>query len=424
MFTRKKVDEYLWQDREILFDAPTYLLQLRKGEELIAKIPNVQDAKSSRSYQEGNLHLTNLRLMLIMKKSNVNLSIGLHTISAVEVSDQDTREMAGGGLFESVCIFSTFETTRFSFTFTKRQMETAGHSHTSVNSKNNHILSRVIISVLNAYGTSTMYREVVYHSHLLFSSPPPQSTSSSLSIAGASNLPKSNSGAEQKRDLNAFVCLPGEKVVREINGAMRVTISRPGEGTLGNLIITTFRVVWYAHFTSTALSNNNVSFPYIQCRWIRTVDTSIGQLICIDSLFSQNKNQDRECQQLLLSIQPLDTQKPIAEEILSYRNLFMEKPHFWPPRSLDSADSLCEGDDADRRTSNGGNEENENVLSYEESGSDAFAAYYENASKDRDRRVVFSEEIGLAIEEPVGDSTIADLWHIEAEIRIPSSGNS
>ena len=46
----------------------------------------------------------------------------------------------------------------------------------------------------------------------------------------------------------------------------------------------------------------------------------------------------------------------------------------------------------------------------EEDGADLFAAYFADASKDRDRDVVYDETLGLAIESVRDGWTIEKLW--------------
>jgi hypothetical protein len=46
----------------------------------------------------------------------------------------------------------------------------------------------------------------------------------------------------------------------------------------------------------------------------------------------------------------------------------------------------------------------------EEDGSDLFAAYFADASKDRDRDVVFDDYLGLAVEQLRDGWTVEKLW--------------
>ncbi len=50
------------------------------------------------------------------------------------------------------------------------------------------------------------------------------------------------------------------------------------------------------------------------------------------------------------------------------------------------------------------------VAGTEEDSTDLFAAYFADASKDRDRDVVFDESLGLAVESVREGWTVEKLW--------------
>lgn len=56
------MSDAIWQHREIRFDVAFSQLSLRKGENLIDSIPNVEDTKGNNG-DRGNLLITNLRLI-------------------------------------------------------------------------------------------------------------------------------------------------------------------------------------------------------------------------------------------------------------------------------------------------------------------------------------------------------------------------
>ena len=66
--------EYIWQDRDIKFDANPTLLSCRKGEVIIDSINSVEDTKGNNG-ERGSLIVTNLRIIWVSHQNpNVNLS--------------------------------------------------------------------------------------------------------------------------------------------------------------------------------------------------------------------------------------------------------------------------------------------------------------------------------------------------------------
>jgi Bardet-Biedl syndrome 5 protein len=66
--------EFIWQDREIVFDAKPQLLECRRGEVAIDSINSVEDTKGNNG-ERGSLIITNLRIMWISHANNkINLS--------------------------------------------------------------------------------------------------------------------------------------------------------------------------------------------------------------------------------------------------------------------------------------------------------------------------------------------------------------
>ena len=76
--------QYIWQDREIRFDAQPRLLENRSGEFIIDSINSVEDTKGNNGMR-GSLVVTNLRILWIAHKGKHNLSIGLKTVLNINI---------------------------------------------------------------------------------------------------------------------------------------------------------------------------------------------------------------------------------------------------------------------------------------------------------------------------------------------------
>lgn len=67
--------EFVWQDREIIFDAKPQQLECRRGEVAIDSINSVEDTKGNNG-ERGSLIITNLRIMWIAHaNTRINLSM-------------------------------------------------------------------------------------------------------------------------------------------------------------------------------------------------------------------------------------------------------------------------------------------------------------------------------------------------------------
>ncbi|GBG24564.1 Bardet-Biedl syndrome 5 protein-like [Hondaea fermentalgiana] len=84
----------LWQDRELKFDAPRRLFELRKGERVLDSINSVEDTKGNNGMR-GSLVVTNLRLQWLSHKSKRT------NLSAI-VKDKSLRILPGEEIYQTL----------------------------------------------------------------------------------------------------------------------------------------------------------------------------------------------------------------------------------------------------------------------------------------------------------------------------------
>lgn len=93
--TTMTMGQYIWQDREIRFDAAPRHLENRQGEFIIDSINSVEDTKGNNG-ERGSLVVTNLRILWIAHKNNrTNLSIGLKTVVNINIRKAKSKVRGG-----------------------------------------------------------------------------------------------------------------------------------------------------------------------------------------------------------------------------------------------------------------------------------------------------------------------------------------
>ena len=60
-----QLSEFIWQDREIIFDGRGNQMDLRRGEVMIDSINSVEDTKGNNG-ERGSMIVTNLRLLQLL----------------------------------------------------------------------------------------------------------------------------------------------------------------------------------------------------------------------------------------------------------------------------------------------------------------------------------------------------------------------
>ena len=202
----KAFSNFVWQDREIRFDAHPRDLKYRNGEFEIDSINSVEDTKGNNGIR-GSLSVTNLRLVWCSHRSSrTNLSIGYSCITRVSIMTASSRLR---GSTQALFIMTGFQNSRFEFIFTSLVRASPR-------------LFTTMQAVHRAYETTKLYRD--------------------LKLQGA--LIKDG----------ALSVLPEERVINKVNAVWNLSSD---QGNLGTFYITNVRVVWHANMAK----NFNVSIP-------------------------------------------------------------------------------------------------------------------------------------------------------------------
>jgi len=286
-----------WQDREVLFDLPAELLRLRSGERLVDCLASVEDSKGG-VLSKGTLMVTNLRFIFLETKHGRNMSVGLGCIvratlrgvntftpatdTGTESSPQSstgtgTASNGGGGggnvaassgpllLQKSasalVIVARALDKARFEFVFTAPPAKTPPRTFRRL---------RLLVA---SYESTRPYRDLIARGsnivrngslvllHHATAKAHAQKGSKDSGSSGEANSDPSNhstsAGGAAGGGRNGALpqhhqqpCPPGseEEVFDTVGGVFN--LSGTGEsnsgGTLGTLVLTNVRVVWFA----------------------------------------------------------------------------------------------------------------------------------------------------------------------------------
>ncbi|XP_002734271.1 BBSome complex member BBS5-like [Saccoglossus kowalevskii] len=217
-----------------------------------------------------------------------------------------------------------------------------------------------VISVHRAYETSKMYRD--------------------LKLRGALINNKQ------------LKLLPQEQVYDQINGVWNLSSD---QGNLGTFFITNVRLVWHANMNDSF----NVSVPYLQMRTVKIRDSKFGLALVLETSVQSGGYV------LGFRIDPVEKLQEVVKEIQSLHRVYSASPVFGvefenedKPQGLEDLMIETVQDDVE--------------IVNEDEQSDAFAAYFADGDKQKDRPPVYSEELGLAIEKLKDGFTLSGLWEV------------
>lgn len=342
-------DDAIWHDREIRFDLNPVLLKPRRGEFVIDTLDSVEDTKGNNG-ERGSLTVTNLRMVwTCQKNSRVNLSIGYHAIISITIHAVHSRLR---GNTQALYVLTKFNGSRFEFIFTNLV-------------RNSPRLFTTVQAVHKAYESTRLYRD--------------------LKLRGAIVRDKE------------LILLPQEQVYSRFGGVWNLSSE---QGNLGTMIVSNIRVVWFANLAE----NFNVSIPYPQIQSINVRDSKFGMALVIET------SQSSGAYVLGFRVDPGDRLEPVAKEIQSLHKLFAPNPIFGVEFSVEEKAPELEQlkvAPAVDQVQIVGNEDLE-LVKGGTVGDFAYSVYFADAaSKDRDREVEFSPELGLAVEKWHEDQTTA-----------------
>jgi Bardet-Biedl syndrome 5 protein len=186
-----------------------------------------------------------------------------------------------------------------------------------------------------------------------------------------------------------LIPLPSEQIYHKYPGVWNVTTE---QGQVGFLYISNIRIAWF----STSSESFNVSLPYVQIRTIKKKDSSSQSLVIIEicKLYGN----------YLLTFRT-DKSEEIFSEIFRFFRIYVENPILGLEVSVQEAPATEVP--AQPRVF----DDIEIVEPAFSGQSQASAAYcmIENSSKGQ---IVFSEELGLAIEATPEGISIEQLWRV------------
>ena len=117
-------------------------------------------------------------------------------------------------------------------------------------------------------------------------------------------------------------------------------------------------------------------------------------------------------------VEPPERMALLEKEVCALREAFFAAPDFGVQFTEEDAEEGGEGGGSGARASLAAGSEDVEIVSSlrvgregEGEGRDAYAAYLAEGSKAGDRAVVFSSELGLAVEAPPAGMTVSELWH-------------
>ncbi|KAL4222449.1 Bardet-Biedl syndrome 5 protein [Mactra antiquata] len=185
--------------------------------------------------------------------------------------------------------------------------------------------------------------------------------------------------------------LPLEQIYDKISGVWNLSSD---QGNLGTFFITNVRLVWHANINESF----NVSIPYLQMKTIKIRDSKFGLALVVESSTQSGGYV------LGFRIDPVEKLQQVHKELLSLHKVYSNCPVFGVefeeeerPQGLDELTIERVKDDVEIET---------------EGQTDAFAAYFADGNKNKDREPVYSEELGLAIEKLKDGFTLSGLWDV------------
>jgi len=172
------------------------------------------------------------------------------------------------------------------------------------------------------------------------------------------------------------------------------------QGNLGSFYITNVRIVWFANLAE----GFNVSLPWTQIKNIKIKESKFGTALVLEtSEFSGNYV-------LGFKLESLDE---VYTEITALYKVYTVNPIFGVECALEEVNH-----DIEKVTVPRVEDEIMMVESSEMAPNAASSQYYITAGaddankKDKKKTIVFSDEIGLAVEKPPEGLTLEKLWKI------------
>ncbi|KAK0420806.1 hypothetical protein QR680_014901 [Steinernema hermaphroditum] len=190
--------------------------------------------------------------------------------------------------------------------------------------------------------------------------------------------------------------LPGEQLAERAEGVWNLSSET---GNLGVMLLTNIRVVWFASMNN----HYNVSIPYLQLASCRIRDSRFGYALVIETSLHSGEYV------LGFRIDPENRLQAICKTIQILQRAYLKKPNFgvqYVKEVVVNEDEIPEEKPPKDNI----------IIDNRPLRADAFAAYFTDKHKNEGpRQPVFSEELGVAIEELKPGFTLSDLWNIQVD---------
>ncbi|CAN7996882.1 unnamed protein product [Ixodes hexagonus] len=348
----------LWQDRDVRFDVSNQELQYGSGEEQLDKLCAVEDTKGN-SGDKGKLDKQEVALGKNVTLTMPCICTGTLYVTNLRIIWQSNARARVNLSVGFNCVTGvstrTVNSKLCGIAEALYLMTKANNSRFEFIFTNSLVTEhpRLITSVLNtfkAYSASKLYRDLHLRAALLHN--------------------------KQLR------LLPREEVCSQVHGVWNLSSD---QGNLGTFHITNVRIVWHANMNESF----NISLPYVQVAAIRTRESKFGKALVIETSESSGGYV------LGFKVDPMEKLLQVHKELVSLLKVHRAKP-------LLGVDALLEKQKtAVNRTS---------VSKTMPTLPQAYLA--DGGSHDRDREVVLSPELGLAVEKLPDGFTLASLWEV------------
>ena len=280
---------------------------------------------------------------------NVRINLSIGYDSILNTSIRMANSRLRGNS-EALFVMAKWGGTRFEFIFTSLI-------------KKSPRLFTTTQSVFRAYETSKLYRD--------------------LKLRGA---------IMKDKDL---ILLPDEQILDKINGVWNLSSE---QGNLGTFFVTNIRVVWFANLAE----NFNVSIPYLQIKQIAQRNSKFGTALVIET------TQLSGSYVLGFRIDPEEKLESVRNQIQSLWKVYSKNPIFGVAFDVKTKSLPMEQVKIKHQADRVEVIQNDDV----DFGFNV-ASYYADVGKKNDMKVVFNEEIGLAVEHiPNKEITMKKLWNV------------
>jgi len=187
-----------------------------------------------------------------------------------------------------------------------------------------------------------------------------------------------------------LIPLPSEQIYHKYSGVWNVSND---QGQVGFFYISNIRIAWFA----TMAESYNVSLPYVQIRSIKKKESGNQQLVIIEI--------SKLCGNYTLVFRS-EKSDEISSEISRLFRIYVENPVLGLEVSVQEAPVSAEASQAPRVF------DDIEIIEPKYAGQSHASAAYCVSENTGAAQIVFSEELGLAIEATPNNITIEQLWRI------------